>query len=77
MVYELWDVETGNIINTYASQAEALAVVRDLLAVNAPEYAEALSLGSEDDRGKSRLIAEGAELARIALGAASRIPARS
>ena len=31
MFYELWDVRSGNIINTYDTDDEALRVVRDLL----------------------------------------------
>ena len=69
MFYELWDVESGNIINTYESEAQALAVVRGLLALNGPEYADALSLSFEDDDEESTLVAEGSELAQRAASA--------
>lgn len=63
--YELWDVDTGNIVGTYTSEADALAEVRGLLAVNGASYADDLSLGRKhDDRGE--LIAEGFELAQLA-----------
>ena len=38
MFYELWDVRSGNIINTYDTEAEALDVVRQLVALNGLDY---------------------------------------
>ncbi len=66
MHYELWDVQTGNIINTYRTEAAALAVVRELLDANGQAYGEALALGRADDRGKT-LVAEGNALVALAL----------
>ena len=63
--YELWDVDAGNIVGTYTSEAEALAEVRGLLAVNGASYADDLSLGRRHDAG-GELIAEGHALARLA-----------
>lgn len=63
--YELWDVDTGNIVGTFTSEAEALAEVRGLLAVNGASYAADLSLGRKQDSG-GELIAEGDDLARLA-----------
>ena len=63
MTYDLWDVESGNIVNTYETEAEALAVVRELLRQNGDGYASALSLGYEDRGGRMGLVAEGAALA--------------
>ncbi|HZO30199.1 MAG TPA: hypothetical protein VFH48_29855 [Chloroflexota bacterium] len=63
--YELWDVDTGNIVGTYTSESEALDEVRELLAVNGASYADDLSLGRKHDDG-GELIAEGYELARRA-----------
>jgi hypothetical protein len=75
-IYDLWDIESGNIINTYRTEAEALAAVRDLLAVNDPSYAEALSLGFEQG-DQQELIAEGAALAARAWAAAPKRAPRS
>jgi hypothetical protein len=63
--YELWDVDTGNIVGTFASEAEALAEVRGLLAVNGSGYAGDLSLARKHAEG-GELIAEGDDLAQIA-----------
>jgi hypothetical protein len=66
MFYELWDVRSGNIINTYDTEAEALGVVRHLVVLNGPEYARALSLSFEDDDENTTLIAKGTALAQRA-----------
>ncbi len=69
MFYELWDIESGNIVNTYDTKEEALTVVRGLLALNGPEYADALSLSFEDNDEESTLVAEGPDLAQRAASA--------
>ena len=66
MFYELWDVRSGNLINTYDSESEALAVVRELLAANGSAYASALSLAFEDDEERTTLVARGLDLAERA-----------
>ena len=66
MFYVLWDVETGNMVGDFATEAEALSVVRDLLDANEPDYVEALSLGVTDDAGATRMVAEGQNLAHLA-----------
>ena len=66
MFYELWDVRSGNIINTYDTEDDALRVVRDLLTLNGPDYGSVLSLSYEDDDEQTTLIAKGAALAQLA-----------
>jgi hypothetical protein len=73
MAYDLWDVESGNIVNTFETERDALAVVRTLLDLNGPEYVQALSLGHEDDDGSMRIVAEGDDLATL-LAKSSRTP---
>ncbi len=73
--YELWDVETGNMIGVFDTEADALRVVSDLLKVDGIDYAEALDLGSLDDQGNpAATIATGKALVRM-LGAL--VPERS
>ncbi len=62
MFYELIDVESGNLIGTYDSEAEALAVVRHAARENGPAYVNSLALGRSGAEGEGELIAEGAEL---------------
>lgn len=72
MFYVLWDVEMGNIVGDFATEAEALSVVRELLDDNTPDYAEALTLGCTADDGTSRPVAEGQALADLARGGVHR-----
>jgi hypothetical protein len=51
MHYDLWDVETGNYLGRYATEEEALAVVRALVEQYGDHYADDLNLGMEDDAG--------------------------
>lgn len=71
MFYELWDVRSGNIVNTYDSEDEALMVVRELVAANGPEYARVLSLAVEDDDENTTLVAKGVALAQLAHSAST------
>jgi hypothetical protein len=61
--YELWDLESGNIIGDFDTESEALAVVRNLLAVNANSFADLLSLGCTEADGTFRIVAQGRPLA--------------
>jgi hypothetical protein len=68
MFYALWDLESGNTLGDFDSEGEALAVVREVLTANEPDYAEMLSLGCTQDDGTFALVAEGAALAARAFG---------
>ncbi len=72
MAYELWRISTGNLQNTYASQAEALAVVLTVLQARGPEEAADFALGYENRRGQTRAIATGEELVRLATSSSLR-----
>jgi hypothetical protein len=54
MHWELWDTESANLVDTFETEDEALQGVRDLLAVNTPDYVEELSLGAMYDPGEPR-----------------------
>lgn len=69
--YELWDVDAGNMVGAFTSEADALAEVRGLLAINGAAYADDLALAVRRSHGGEH-IAEGAELARRAEDAALR-----
>ena len=47
MQWELWDVQSGNLIGWRESEAEALALVRELVGKGWP--VEALSLMADDE----------------------------
>jgi hypothetical protein len=67
MTYELWDGDTGNAIGGFDTEADALALVREAIARHGRSYVETWFLGSEDARGRSKLIADGIVLAERAL----------
>ena len=69
MTYELWNMQTGNAIGGFATEAEALALVREAIERNGRSYADMLFLGSTS-RGRSRPIAQGQALAERALARA-------
>jgi hypothetical protein len=66
MFYELWDVRSGNIVNTYGSEVDALTAVRALVAANGRDYGHALSLAVEGEDEDTRLVAKGPELVQRA-----------
>jgi len=72
MFYELWNLKSGNIVNTYDTEDQVLRAVRDLHALNGPELARSLSLTVEDDDEETTLVAKGDELLRRAQAAMPR-----
>jgi hypothetical protein len=65
VTYELWETRSGNLMGSFASEAEALAVVRDAIRQHGRGYAETLILAREDDE-ETVTLAEGAGLADLA-----------
>jgi hypothetical protein len=72
MNYELWDVETGNMIDCYEREDDALALVCSAIVQFGEGYAESLALLFEDAAGNLTQIAAGAELAERASSARGR-----
>lgn len=60
--FELWDVESGNLIGGFDGEAKALKVVQEPPDGNGSDDVEALDLGWEDEAGNSGSIATGAAL---------------
>jgi len=60
--FDLWDIESGNLISTFEDEHEALTFVRSLLSANGLAYANSLDLGWMNSDGKSHSIATGAVL---------------
>ena len=67
MTYTLMDLDTGNLIGTYATEEEALTLMQGAIAAFGVEYADTLALGREDGAGHTNVIAEGQELAKRAM----------
>ena len=63
MTYELWDIETANLVGAYATGAEALVMVQRALDAYGAGYADGLALVLDDDQDDVRTLAIGADLA--------------
>lgn len=63
MRYYLWDLAGGGLLDTFATESEALSWVRRYLEEEGPEYVEDLALDVPDATGGRTVIAEGSKLA--------------
>ena len=66
VLFELWDIESGNLIGAYDSQEAALTIVRDANTRHGASYVRGLLLSRENSRGRSRTIAMGDALLELA-----------
>jgi hypothetical protein len=63
MIFELWDVESGNLVNAWESETEALAEVRAWVDAYGPAPVQAWVLLRDDDPDRDLVVvAEGAAL---------------
>lgn len=62
MIYELWDIESGNLVGAFETEVEALAMVREVIDLHELSYADALALVRDDDRADVETLAVGAAL---------------
>jgi hypothetical protein len=71
MTYELWDTQHRNIIGAYATESEALEVVRAAARINGAAYVVTLAFVTEDTDGALAPLATGGDLiARAGIQAA-------
>jgi hypothetical protein len=68
--FELWDIETRNVVGAYATEAEALAAVRSALNGHGRTYVASWALIHDTD-DQTSLLAEGALLVERAQAAES------
>ncbi len=62
-MYELWDVETGNVIAAYDDEASALNVVAHIAKTDGEAAVDCLALLRRTAGGQGQLVAEGCALA--------------
>ena len=60
--FELWNMSSGNLLGTFATEEAALGAVREAVARHGLAYVDALALGHENSRGRSRIVAQGTDL---------------
>lgn len=65
MFFEIWDTASGNIVGTWDTEEETLAVLRRSLEEHGSAYIEALYLGQGNARGGGKAIAEGKALVEL------------
>ena len=63
MHYELWDTESRNLLDDFATQEDAFAAIQALLAVNEPDMAKGLALLRVGAEGAGAVVARGPQLA--------------
>jgi hypothetical protein len=63
---ELWDTDSGNLVETFDDQVAALVAARELIAVNADVYPAMLTLLAIDERGTLSTVAAGDALGQLA-----------
>ena len=73
-IFELWDMDTRNLVGTYETQEAALDIVRKTVRRHGHKHTESLALGTEDSRGNVRAVAAGQALTD--LGSAAAVPRR-
>lgn len=66
MHYELWSMQSRNIVDTWLDKEAALEYIRDVARENGNAAATKFILGCEDSKGETQLIAQGLELAELA-----------
>lgn len=69
MIYELWYEDTGNIIDAYEAEIDALAEVRAFIEDYGPSSIETMALLAAPEGNEKHVIAQGAQLARRAIAA--------
>ncbi len=73
-MYELWYEDTGNIIDAYKAEVDALAEVRAFIEDYGPSSIETMVLLAAPGGSEKQVIASGAQLAERAMTV---IPTRS
>lgn len=71
MVYEIWDLESGNAVADFETEAEALALVRRTVHDHGRGEATPWALLAVDDTDAITPVADGDALIARALGAAA------
>lgn len=69
MIYELWYEDTGNIIDAYKAESDALAEVRAFIEDYGPSSVETMALLAASADREKQLVAHGALLAERAIAA--------
>jgi hypothetical protein len=70
MAFEVWEMQTGNLVASFSHERDALALIRDAVKAHGEGYVESLALVREDEDGNSTTVATSYELIQRASRAA-------
>ncbi len=62
MGYEIWEMQTGNLVASFSHEQEALALIRDAVEAHGTAYVETMALVHEDGAGSPTTVATSYEL---------------
>ena len=62
MTFELWDTGTRNIVAAFATEREALHLVREAVVRHGEDWLATVTLVCEDDLGEIRTVESGPAL---------------
>ena len=65
--FEIWHLDSGNLLGEFERQQEALASVRENVRAEGPSVVKGIALVEIDGHGESRVLAQGDELIRLVL----------
>jgi hypothetical protein len=60
--FELWDIDSGNVVGSFSTEEDALEVVATLLQSYGRDYARQLALGRRDGIAPLQIVSAGEEL---------------
>jgi hypothetical protein len=67
VVFDLRQLDTGGVVPRYASEAAALAFIRDVVRIGGHEQAACFVLEEQDTEGRTQRLSQGADLVRKAV----------
>ena len=70
-MFQLWEAESANLVGAYPTEDAALVVVRNVIEKHGCEALDTIILLREGARGRLTKVAEGTELANLALARTS------
>ena len=77
MYFELWDIDTRNLVEDFDQEEEALAAAAEWIEVNPSMYPTNLALARGNDDGTTTWLASGAALGERVVAHLERVGSRA
>jgi hypothetical protein len=65
--FEIWHLDSGNLLGEFEREQDALASVRENVRTEGPSVVTGIALVEIDEGGESKVLAQGDELIRLVL----------